>query len=207
MPKVIFARTGGQSYSFHLLPSGLVNPNTDNLIGSGVVFNVQAFFKELDELESKGLPRIHERIHVSSRCHLNFALHAAVDGLSEEELGINQIGTTKKGIGPAYSTKASRDGLRVIDIYHDSFEQKLRLLAEGYRKRYGSLLKYSVEDEIQRFKVHKDRLRPYIVDAVEYMKVIQEQRRSILVESSQALMLDLDFGSFPFCTSSSCSIG
>ena len=184
-----------------------MNPNTDNLIGSGVVFNVEAFFKELAELESKGVPRVHERIHISSRCHLNFALHAAVDGLSEEELGINRIGTTKKGIGPAYSTKASRDGLRVIDLYHESFERKLRLLAEGYRKRYGSLLKYSVEDEIQRFKVYKDQLRPYIVDAVEYMKVTRENRRSVLVESSQALLLDVDFGSFPFCTSSSCSIG
>ena len=166
-----------------------MNPNTDNLIGSGVVFNVEAFFKELAELESKGVPRVHKRIHVSSRCHLNFALHAAVDGLSEEELGTNQIGTTKKGIGPAYSTKAARDGLRVIDLYHKSFEQKLRLLAEGYRKRYGELLKYSVEDEIQRFKVYKEQLRPYIVDAVEYMKVMRENKRSMLVESSQALSM------------------
>jgi adenylosuccinate synthase len=164
-----------------------MNPNTDNLIGSGVVFNVEAFFKELAQLESKGLPRVHERIHISSRCHLNFALYATVDGLSEEELGTNQIGTTKRGIGPAYSTKAARDGLRVIDLYNESFEQKLRLLAEGYRKRYGELLEYSVEDEIQRFRVYKEQLRPYIVDAVEYMKVVRENKRSVLVEGSQAL--------------------
>ena len=94
-------KTNGQTYSFHLLPSGLINPNTDNLIGSGVVFNVEAFFKEIAQLELKGVPRVHTRIHVSSRCHLNFALHAAVDGLSEEELGKNSIGTTKRGIGPA----------------------------------------------------------------------------------------------------------
>ena len=102
--------------------------------------------------------------------------------------------------------KASRDGLRIIDLYQDFFEQKLRLLAEGYRKRYGPLLKYSVEDEIQKFKVYKDQLRPYVVDAVEYMKVTREKRRSVLVESSQALLLDVDFGSYPFCTSSSCSL-
>ena len=161
----------------------------DNLIGSGVVFNVEAFFSELAQLESQGVPRVHERIHVSSRCHLNFALHAAVDGLSEQELGINQIGTTKRGIGPAYSTKSSRDGLRVIDLYHESFEQKLRLLAEGYRKRYGELLKYSVEDEIQRFKVYKEQLRPYIVDAVDYMKIVRKNQRSVLVEGSQALSM------------------
>ena len=183
------SRTGGQTYSFHLLPSGLINPNTDNLIGSGVVFNVEAFFKEVSELVSKGVPRVHERIHISSRCHLNFALHAAVDGLSEQELGMNQIGTTKRGIGPAYSTKAARDGLRVIDIYHESFEQKLRLLAEGYRKRYGPRLKYAVEDEISRFKVYKEQLRPYIVDAVEYMKTARENKRQWLVESSQALSI------------------
>ena len=172
-----------------------------------MVFNVEAFFKELAELEFKGIPRVHERIHVSSRCHLNFALHSAVDGLSEEELGKNQIGTTKKGIGPTYSTKASREGLRVIDMYHESFEEKLRLLAEGYRKRYGSLLKYSVEDELQKFKTYKEQLRPYVIDAVEYMKTVEENKRSVLVEASQALLLDVDFGTYPFCTSSSCSTG
>jgi len=186
---VDFYRTGGQTYSFHLLPSGLMNPNTDNLIGSGVVFNVETFFKELTELESKGVPRVHERIHISSRCHLNFTLHAAVDGLSEQELGTNQIGTTRKGIGPAYSTKAARDGLRVIDLYNESFEQKLRSLAEGYRKRYGERLEYSVEDEIQKFRVYREQLRPYIVDAVEYMKVVQDNQSSVLVEGSQALSM------------------
>ena len=98
--RLTISRTGGQSYSFHLLPSGLINPKTDNLIGSGVVFNVEAFFKELADLEAKGVPRVHERIHVSSRCHLNFALYATVDGLSEEELGTSRVGTTKRGIGP-----------------------------------------------------------------------------------------------------------
>ncbi|KAI1771937.1 adenylosuccinate synthetase [Hypoxylon cercidicola] len=200
-------RTGGQTYSFHLLPSGLMNPSTENLIGSGVVFNAEAFFKELSQLEAKGLPRVHERIHVSSRCHLNLALHAAVDGLSEAELGANQIGTTKRGIGPSYSQKASRDGLRIVDMYSDSFEPKLRLLAQGYLKRYGELLKYDVDDELRRFQEYKERLRPHIVDAVEYIRDVQEKGLSVLVEGSQALMLDLDYGSYPFVTSSNCSTG
>ena len=153
------------------------------------------------------MPRCRERILVSSRCHLNFALHAAVDGLSEKELGKNQIGTTKKGIGPAYSTKATRDGLRLIDLYNESFEGKLRLLAEGYRKRYGNLLEYSVEDEIKKLQQYKDQLRPYLVDAVDYMRIARENKRSVLVEGSQALMLDLDFGSYPFVTASQCSLG
>ena len=178
------------AYSLHLLPSGILNPRLYNLIGSGVVFSVEAFFQELAQLESQGVPRVHDRVHVSSRCHLNLALHQKVDGLSEEELGTNSIGTTRRGIGPAYSCKASRDGLRVVDIFHEeSFERRLRLLADGYRKRYGSLLKYSVEDEIQRFNSYKERLRPYIVDAVDYMRAVRERKQSMLVEASQALMV------------------
>ena len=73
------------------------------------MFNVEAFFKELAELETKGVPRVHKRIHVSSRCHLNLRLHAAVDGLSEKELGMNSIGTTKKGIGPVRNQKSQQD--------------------------------------------------------------------------------------------------
>ena len=186
-----------------------MNPKLDNLIGSGVVFNIDAFFQELAQLQSQGVPRVHERIslskleifiscnansyiigiHVSSRCHLTLALHAVVDRLSEQELGANSIGTTRRGIGPAYSCKASRDGLRVLDIYHKSFERRLRCLADGYTKRYGTLLEYSVEDEIQRINFNKERLYPYIVDAVEYMRAVQESKRSMLVEASQALMV------------------
>ena len=99
-----------------------------------MVFNVQSFFRGLGELESKGVPRAHERIHVSSRCHLNFALNTAINGLLEQALGMNQIGTTKRGIGPAYSMKATLGRFRVIDVYHESFEQRLHLLVEKYCK-------------------------------------------------------------------------
>lgn len=87
------------------------------------------------------MPRIHERIHISSPGHLNLTLHAAVGGHSEEELETNEIGTIERGIGPAYSTKATRNGLRIVDLYHESFEQKLRLSAEGYHERYSALLR------------------------------------------------------------------
>lgn len=96
----------GVSYSFHLLPSGLINPMCINLIGSGVVFHAPSFFKELAELEAKGLEGCRQRIYVSDRCQVNFDLHAAVDGLEEVELGALAIGTTRRGIGPSYSTKA-----------------------------------------------------------------------------------------------------
>lgn len=153
------------------------------------MFQSKHFFDELAELEFKGIPRVHERIHISSRYHLNLSLHSAVDVLSEEELGKNQIGTTKRGVGPTYSTKASREGLRVISMYQESFEERSRLLVEGYQRRYGSLLKYSVGDETQKFKTYKEQLRPYIIDAVQYMKIFEENKRSVLGEASQTLLL------------------
>ena len=110
-----------------------------------------------------------------------------MDVASERQLGKSQIGTTKRGIGPSQSSKAARDGLRVIDLYHESFEEKFALLYQGYLKRYGELLEYSFEDEIEKLRACKEKLRPYIVDAVEYMKTAQDKKLSLLVESSQAL--------------------
>lgn len=143
----------GTTYDFHILPSGLMSERCMNLIGSGVVVHVPSFFAELEQLARKGL-KTQGRIVISDRAHVVFDLHQLVDGLEEVELGAAQIGTTKKGIGPAYSTKASRSGVRMADVFDEAvFERRLRALAEGYRKRYGDLLKYDVEEEIMRFKV------------------------------------------------------
>ncbi|KAK3332872.1 Adenylosuccinate synthetase [Cercophora scortea] len=198
----------GVSYSFHLLPSGLVNPNCMNLIGSAVVFHVPSFFKELQELEDKGLTNVQNRILVSDRCQVNFDLHAAVDGLEEVELGSRAIGTTGRGIGPSYSTKAARSGVRVHHIFNQPvFESKLRQLAAGYKKRFGDLLKYDVEEEIARFREYRPKLAKYCVDAVQYMKQAQERDYKILIEGANALMLDIDYGTYPYVTSSNTGLG
>lgn len=109
-------KANGVSYDFHLLPSGLVVPNCINLIGSAVVFHAPAFFKELADIEAKGIKDARQRIFVSDRCHLNLNVHAAVDGLEEVELGANAVGTTKRGVGPSYATKAARSGIRITDV-------------------------------------------------------------------------------------------
>ncbi|KAK3381057.1 Adenylosuccinate synthetase [Podospora didyma] len=198
----------GVSYSFHLLPSGLVNPDCMNLIGSGVTFHVPSFFKELAELEAKGLTNVHDRILVSDRCQVNFDLHAAVDGLEEVELGSRKIGTTGRGIGPSYSTKAARSGVRIHEIFDEAvFERKLRQLASGYKKRFGDLLKYNVEEEIERFKEYRPKLASYCVDAVQYMKNAQDLNYKILIEGANALMLDIDYGTYPYVTSSNTGLG
>jgi adenylosuccinate synthase len=130
----------------------MINPHCAGFIGSGVVVHLPSLFEELDKLEADGLD-CSGRLFVSDRAHLVFDFHQVVDGLKEVELGGSSIGTTKKGIGPAYSSKASRSGLRVHHLYDfDTFAGKFQKLVEGRFKRYGHF-EYDTEKEIQRYKV------------------------------------------------------
>ena len=145
----------GITYDFHILPSGLVNPACMNIIGSGCVVHIPSFFRELEALEKHGL-ETEGRIFISDRAHVVFDVHQMVDGLEEVELGEGFIGTTKKGIGPTYSTKMTRSGLRICDLFdEDVFEAKFRRLVHGFQKRFGDLLKYEVEEEIAKYKVNE----------------------------------------------------
>ncbi|KAF8126056.1 Adenylosuccinate synthetase [Boletus edulis] len=194
------------TFSFHLLPSGLVNPKCVGLIGNGVVIHLPSFFKELDALEEKGL-RCSDRIFVSDRAQLVFDFHQIVDGLKEVELGGSSIGTTKKGIGPAYSGKASRSGLRVHHLFdHNTFSDKFRKIVEGRFKRYGHF-EYDTEGEIERYKHLAERLRPFVVDSIAYIHDALAAQKRVLVEGANALMLDIDHGTYPYVTSSSTTIG
>ncbi|RYC94402.1 Adenylosuccinate synthetase [Fusarium oxysporum f. sp. narcissi] len=199
-------RVNGVSYSFHLLPSGLINPRCMNFIGSGVVFHVPSFFSELKELE-KNLTAVHDRILVSDRVNVLLDLHIAVDGLEEEELGEAAIGTTRRGIGPCYQTSRARTGIKMTDVFHpEVFEQKLRRLADGFQKRFGELLEYDIEAELARFDEYRQTLSKYVVDGVAFMRSAQESNMKIVIEGANALMLDVDYGSYPFVTSSSTTL-
>ncbi|KAJ3556006.1 hypothetical protein NM688_g2268 [Phlebia brevispora] len=194
------------TFAFHLLPSGLVNPKCVGVIGNGVVIHVPSFFAELDALEAQGLDCT-GRVFVSDRAQLVFDFHQIVDGLKEVELGGSSIGTTKKGIGPAYSGKASRSGLRVHHLFDpETFAAKFRRVVEGRFKRYGHF-EYDTEGEILRYKALAERLRPYVVDSVVYIHKALSEGKKLLVEGANALMLDIDFGTYPFVTSSATAIG
>lgn len=124
------------------------------------------------------------------------------------ELGNANIGTTGKGIGPTYSTKAARSGIRISDVFDKKrFDEKLRHLADGFQKRYGDLLKYDVEDEITRFDTYRERLQPYVVDQVPLIESAVKGDVKMLVEGANALMLDIDNGTYPFVTSSNTGLG
>ncbi|KAF2728440.1 Adenylosuccinate synthetase [Polyplosphaeria fusca] len=199
--------SNGVTYDFHILPSGLINPRCVNVIGSGCVVHVPSFFKELETLEKHGL-NTENRIFISDRAHVVFDVHQMVDGLEEVELGGSFIGTTKKGIGPTYSTKMTRSGLRMCDIFDEEvFEKKLRRLALGYQKRFGDLLKYDADEEIAKYKEYRPKLANYIVDQVPLLESAKANKSKILVEGANAIMLDVDYGTYPFVTSSNTGLG
>ena len=168
---------------------------------------VPGFFKEIETLEKHGIDT-HDRVLISDRCHVDLDLHTKVDGLEEVELGKANIGTTGKGIGPTYSTKATRSGIRVADIFNkQQFDDRLRHLAHGYQKRYGDLLQYDAEEEIKRFDDYRQRLKPFVVDQVPLIESAVKGNVRMLVEGANALMLDIDNGTYPFVTSSNTGLG
>jgi len=199
----------GKKFALHLVPSGILNEDTLCVIGNGVVVHLPGLFQEIDNLESNGVS-CKGRILISDRAHLLFDFHQTVDGLREAELSKSFIGTTKRGIGPCYSSKANRNGIRVGDLrYMETLPQKLDLLLSDAALRFKDF-KYGpdvLREEVEKYKRYAERLEPYIADTVHVMNEAITQKKKILVEGGQATMLDIDFGTYPFVTSSSPSAG
>jgi adenylosuccinate synthase len=229
----------GKKYAFHLLPCGMINKSCKNLIGNGVVVHIPTLMKELESLKEFD-PRAIERVFISTRAHILFDSHQIIDGILESEQGSNSIGTTKRGIGPCYSAKAIRNGLRFGDLLHfEEFERRLRELIQWSQKRFGdprdkdrpeqlalrkALKEYNtkmafdpeggtkggvsnIEEEIERYRRFADLLRPQIVDSVTLIHEDISRGYKVLVEGANAALLDIDFGTYPFVTSSSTTIG
>ena len=156
------------------------------MIGSGVVVHIPSFFKELEDLKRKSLDT-RGRIFISDRAQVVFDLHQLVDGLEESELGKGAVGTTKKGIGPCYSTKSARSGVRIRDIFSkEIFDRRLRALADSFQRRFGDLLQYDVATEIAKFDVYREQLADFVVDAVPWINDAQSTDVNLLVEGANA---------------------
>ncbi|XKL69513.1 hypothetical protein PGB90_007282 [Kerria lacca] len=195
-------------YDFHLLPSGIINSECKSIIGNGVVIHLPGLFDELKKNENKGLVGWQDRLLISNKAHLVFDFHQQVDGLQELEKGSKSLGTTKKGIGPSYSSKANRNGLRIADLIGDfkQFTEKFLVLIEAHERMFPSLT-VNKEAELERYKTYAEKLKPLIVETVYFIHNELKQGKRILVEGANAAMLDIDFGTYPYVTSSNCSIG
>lgn len=201
---------GEKAFVLRLLPSGIIHENKTCVLGNGMVIDPKAFFEEVDQMESQGILITPDRLKVSTRAHLIMPYHRALDHTSEERLGNEKIGTTLRGIGPAYEDKAGRRGIRVSDaLSPEVLRSRIeRNLEEANRiiVLYGQPPLYADEiyDEIS---VLVERLRPFVTETSRFFAQAKSENKKILLEGAQATLLDVDHGTYPFVTSSNPTAG
>ena len=195
----------GKKFALRLIPSGILNPNTINVIGNGIVFDPKGFFEEIEMLESNGIST--KNIKISDRAHIVFPYHKELDGLAEEARGDNKIGTTKKGIGPCYMDKTERSGIRVCDLMDkEIFAKKLELQIDAKNKLvtcvYEKEAMFDFDEIYNEFIVYAEKMRPYVEDTTVIVYDAIKANKKVLFEGAQGTLLDLDLGTYPFVTSS-----
>lgn len=194
---------GDQKYALQLVPSGVFYSHVSPIIGNGVVVDLPTLFNEIDTLESRGVSCA--RLKVSSLAHLIFPWHQAHDAISESALGDQKIGTTLKGIGPAYADKYRRVGIRAGDVRDQVRFKKLmteRAIAEQKILTALGGEKLNVEAIVAQFMLLGQRLMPYVADTVNLLHDALDRKENLLLEGAQATFLDIDHGTYPFVTSS-----
>jgi len=206
----------GSKIVAHQIPCGAIHGKTINLIGNGVVLHIQTLDKEIQALEDIKINAI-ERLYISNRCHITLDLHRHVDSLNEaSRTQNNKIGTTGRGIGPSYSSKSARLGLRMGDFNEDGFWQsKYMTLYAFYLKQYQELKDFDPQAEIKTLESLLPKYRPRCVDSTELICETLKMPLSpsdpnachFIVEGANATMLDIDFGTYPFVTSSNTVVG
>jgi len=200
---------GDQKYVLHLTPSGILRPECKCVIGNGLVVDIVGLMGELKELVERGI-KLDNRLYISDRAHIVLQYHKMVDGAKEGKAGKGKkIGTTQRGIGPAYMDKADRIGLRLGDILEADFLDMVRQQAEAKNEiliRFGAE-PLDIDAYLPQVQEAADYLRPFICDTIPLLHEAVQNDDEILFEGAQGVMLDVDFGTYPFVTSSSTGAG
>ena len=201
---------GERAFVLRLLPSGIIHEDSTCVLGNGMVIDPKAFFEEVDQMTAQGISITPERLKVSSRAHLIMPYHRALDHTSEERLGNEKIGTTLRGIGPAYEDKAGRRGIRVADALVPEV-LKLRIernLEEANRiiVLYGQP-PLRADEILSEISPLVERLRPFVTETSHFLAEAKKQNKKILLEGAQATLLDVDHGTYPYVTSSNPTAG
>ncbi|MCL5070357.1 MAG: adenylosuccinate synthase, partial [Actinobacteria bacterium] len=194
----------GQEFKLHLVPSGILYPDVICVIGNGVVINPESLLSEIENLEKKAVST--KNLKISLNCHLIMPYHIALDAASENRLGSSKIGTTKKGIGPVYSDKASREGIRICDLLdYDLFWRKLNDILEiknAILSKVYNAETFDAKEIFEKYKRYAEIIRKYVVDSTFLINKALDDDKSILFEGAQGTLLDIDHGTYPFVTSS-----
>ena len=197
----------GKKFVLHLIPSGILHPGVTCVIGNGVVIDPQALFVEIDELARNGIG-VDGRLLVSEKAHIILPYHRELDVLSEARRGERKIGTTSRGIGPAYEDKIGRRGIRVCDLLGDR-----EALAEEVRENVSArnrIIKESTLDwkpVFDQVVAAGERMRPWVTDVSLALHRLMAEGKNVMFEGAQATLLDIDHGTYPFVTSSNASVG
>jgi adenylosuccinate synthase len=201
---------GDEKYIFHLIPSGILYPEKKCIIGNGVVISPRVLFDEIDDLRKRGV-YISDNLYISDRAHLIMPYHLLIESNDEMLRGSKKIGTTGRGIGPAYVDKAGRLGIRVGDLLDfDTFKDKLDLnLAMKARllDKSEDWIKSTRLDIIEEYKVYAEKMKPFIADTSFILYEAIKSGKNVVFEGAQATLLDIDFGTYPYCTSSNPTAG
>ena len=200
----------GEKTVLHLIPSGVLRGGVRCLIGNGVVVSLEALAKEMDQLLEKGIP-VEERVKISPACPLILSSHQALDLAREKARGSEAIGTTGRGIGPAYEDKVARRALRISDLFAPNrLEERLRSLLDFHNfllQRYYEVDPIPFEAEYEKVVALSERVKPLVADVTQILSDMQAGGRSVLFEGAQGAMLDIDLGTYPFVTSSNTTVG
>jgi len=195
---------GDKKYALRLIPSGILNPEAINIIGNGVVLDPEGFLTEVEKLEKEGICT--KNIRISDRTHLIFPYHKGLDDLAERSRGDNQIGTTKNGIGPCYMDKVERSGIRICDlmdeeVFREKLSHQLKRKNNVIEKIYGGQA-FDEDEMIETYLAYAEKLRPYVEDTTVRLYDSVKAGKKVLFEGAQGTLLDIDFGTYPFVTSS-----
>ena len=201
---------GGKKTVLRLIPSGIMRPETPCFIGNGVVLSPEALLKEIDELQTAGID-VAARLTISEACPLILAYHVAIDQGREAKRGEAKIGTTGRGIGPAYEDKAARRAIRLQDLFTpDRFKERLDEVLDFHNfvlRNYLHVAEVSASEVFDQAMALAPRVKPMVADVPRALARLQKEGRNLLFEGAQGTLLDVDHGTYPFVTSSNCVAG